>query len=169
MASLWVLRCSFPVSHLICRTNDSCYHFLWSMFFPNRLEFVCRVACVFDRIWIRRPKYPANRSIDRYLKFRYFFFFRFFKFILLLTTNAFNVTTTIVAFLNPIVSYKIPPSDGPMNAPSAKVDVHKPDMRPYVSKLFENPWDLKRKKRKIRGKCFCLMKKKYHFRIRGVY
>lgn len=47
-----------------------------------------------------------------------------------LTTRALKATTTIVACLNLIVSNKIPPKDGPMKAPSAKVEVHNPEISP---------------------------------------
>lgn len=42
----------------------------------------------------------------------------------------------------PNESYNKPLTDGPMNAPNAKVDVHKPDIRPYVSILSDKPFRL---------------------------
>lgn len=48
----------------------------------------------------------------------------------------------IVAFLKPILSNKIPATLGPMKAPRAKVLVHNPLIRPYVSRLSENPYSL---------------------------
>lgn len=47
--------------------------------------------------------------------------------------------TNIVDFLKPIESYRYPLADGPMNAPSANVDVHNPDISPYVSIVSGNP------------------------------
>lgn len=41
---------------------------------------------------------------------------------------------------NPIESYNAPLKDGPTNAPNANVEVHKPEMRPYVSILSGNPF-----------------------------
>lgn len=58
-------------------------------------------------------------------------------------TNKCVPTTNIEAFLKPILSYKIPLTDGPINAPRANVLVHKPDIRPNVSKLLGNPCELK--------------------------
>lgn len=40
---------------------------------------------------------------------------------------------------NPILSYKAPLMDGPKKAPKANVDVHRPEIKPYVSMLSENP------------------------------
>lgn len=51
-------------------------------------------------------------------------------------------TSTIMntdALENPYLSYRIPDTVGPMNAPSAKDEVHKPDTNPYVSKSFGSP------------------------------
>lgn len=50
--------------------------------------------------------------------------------------------TKIDAFLNPILSYRMPLTEGPMKAPSAKVLVQRPEIRPKVSRLFGNPWAL---------------------------
>lgn len=60
-----------------------------------------------------------------------------------LTTSMWRSTMNIVAFLNPILSSKIPATLGPMKAPRANVLVHSPLIRPYVSRLFENPYCLK--------------------------
>lgn len=38
--------------------------------------------------------------------------------------------TNIVAAPNPTISYSRPAIEGPMKAPSANVDVHKPDIKP---------------------------------------
>jgi hypothetical protein len=52
-------------------------------------------------------------------------------------------TTNMVPFLNPTLSYNIPAMEGPTNAPKANVDVHRPEINPYVSRLFGKPHDLK--------------------------
>lgn len=39
----------------------------------------------------------------------------------------------------PIESYSAPLTDGPINAPKANVDVHRPDINPYVSMLSGSP------------------------------
>lgn len=62
----------------------------------------------------------------------------------MLTTTADKTITNIVAAPNPTISYNTPAMEGPTKAPSAKVDVHSPDMRPYVSRLLENPYWLKK-------------------------
>jgi len=41
----------------------------------------------------------------------------------------------------------MPPMDGPMKAPRANVDVQRPEIRPYVSRLLGKPWALRRKPR----------------------
>lgn len=38
--------------------------------------------------------------------------------------------TNKVAAPNPTISYSTPAMEGPIKAPSAKVDVHSPDIRP---------------------------------------
>lgn len=48
----------------------------------------------------------------------------------MLTTTADKTITNTVAALNPTISYSIPAIEGPIKAPSAKVDVHSPDIRP---------------------------------------
>ncbi len=45
----------------------------------------------------------------------------------------------MVDSLKPIESYKAPLTDGPMNAPNANVDVHNPEIKPYVSMLSGKP------------------------------
>lgn len=52
-------------------------------------------------------------------------------------------TINIEALRKPILSYKIPLIEGPIKAPSAKVLVHRPEIRPKVSKLFGKPCALK--------------------------
>lgn len=39
----------------------------------------------------------------------------------------------------PILSYRMPLKDGPINAPRANVLVHKPEIRPNVSRLLGKP------------------------------
>lgn len=53
-----------------------------------------------------------------------------------------NTIINRTALRKPTESYNIPLIDGPINAPSAKVDVHRPETRPYVSILSGNPWRL---------------------------
>lgn len=50
----------------------------------------------------------------------------------------------MVPFLNPTLSYSIPAMEGPTKAPKANVEVHRPEISPYVSRLFGKPYDLKR-------------------------
>lgn len=58
-------------------------------------------------------------------------------------TNKWVPTTNMDAFLKPMLSYKIPLTDGPMKAPKANVLVQRPDIKPKVSKLFGKPYELK--------------------------
>ena len=79
----------------------------------------------------------------------------------------------IVAFLNPILSSKIPATLGPMKAPRANVLVHSPLIRPYVSRLFENPYCLKiitvsNYKQHIYKLINTCYDNKYHFTLRSV-
>lgn len=53
-----------------------------------------------------------------------------------------NTIMNRTAFRKPTESYSNPLVDGPINAPSAKNDVHKPETRPYVSILSGKPWRL---------------------------
>ena len=53
--------------------------------------------------------------------------------------NSPKLTTNIVAQGNPQWSRRIPAADGPTKAPSAKVDVHRPETSPYVLMLSLNP------------------------------
>lgn len=55
------------------------------------------------------------------------------------------MTTNTVELLNPIESKSRPETVGPMNAPSANVEVHIPDTKPYVSMELGNPLALKTK------------------------
>lgn len=52
------------------------------------------------------------------------------------------MNTNIVELLNPTLSKRSPETVGPMKAPNANVDVHNPDTIPYVSMLFEKPFEL---------------------------
>ena len=53
--------------------------------------------------------------------------------------NSPKLTTYIVAHGNPQWSRRIPAAEGPTKAPSAKVDVHRPDTSPYVLMLSLKP------------------------------
>lgn len=50
------------------------------------------------------------------------------------------------ALRKPTESYRKPLTDGPMNAPSANVDVHRPEISPYVSILSGRPDRLRQNK-----------------------
>lgn len=45
----------------------------------------------------------------------------------------------MVALRKPTESKRAPLTDGPKKAPNANVDVHRPDIRPYVSMLSGRP------------------------------
>uniref|UniRef100_A0A8D8UB90 Uncharacterized protein n=1 Tax=Cacopsylla melanoneura TaxID=428564 RepID=A0A8D8UB90_9HEMI len=55
-------------------------------------------------------------------------------------TKRLHTIINMVAFLNPVNSYRTPATLGPTKAPNAKVDVQRPEMRPYVSRLLGNPY-----------------------------
>lgn len=68
-------------------------------------------------------------------------------------TIACKAIIKIVALRKPIESYNKPLNDGPKNAPSANVDVHRPETKPYVSILSGIPQRLTDNKNEI---CFFL-------------
>jgi hypothetical protein len=55
----------------------------------------------------------------------------------------FRSTTNMVPFLKPMLSYRMPAMEGPTKAPRANVEVQRPEISPYVSKLLGKPCDLK--------------------------
>lgn len=57
----------------------------------------------------------------------------------IIATITSKTTTNIVESLNPITSYKAPLAVGPIKAPKANTDVHKPEIKPYVSMLSGRP------------------------------
>lgn len=54
-------------------------------------------------------------------------------------TTLWQAITNMVALRKPTESNRAPLTDGPKKAPSANVDVHKPEIRPYVSMLSGRP------------------------------
>lgn len=65
------------------------------------------------------------------------------KITITIATDTINAITNIQDVWNPIASYNNPLTDGPIKAPSANVDVHKPDIKPYVSIPSPKPCRLK--------------------------